>query len=251
MMQRTPARRSGFTLLELMIAMLLVALLAGTLAVSLAIGFRSRTAAEQSVETIRSVETVMEIFRTDLQCALPPSRGTFEGAFEGSQNQVNNIEADDLQFCTTAPSPTHAFSGVAIGNGEIKQIELTCYQPDQTNPNSDYVIVRRTINNLLPVNGQSEPPDEEVLCRHVAGFTLQYYDGQNWQVSWDSTQQSNSLPLAVMVSLALNTSDVDATGAPKVVTYTQIFSLPCTGVASGTTSGVSGSAAPSTGGGAK
>ena len=68
----------------------------------------------------------------------------------------------------------------------------------------------------------------------MAGFSLRYYDSQSttWEDSWDSSQQNNSLPAAVEVTLALEAPDKSTDGTPRVVRYTRIFQCPCTGVAS-------------------
>jgi prepilin-type N-terminal cleavage/methylation domain-containing protein len=232
--------RRAFTLLELLLSMSLVVVIAATLATSLAAAFKARTTGEQSVQSMRSATLVMEAIRADLQGALPPSRGLLEGTFEGVNQQIaNNIEADDLVYYAATPSPYHPEGS----NGEIKEFELTCYQPTGS---TDYVLVRRTLNNLIaPTGGALALPtlqsvtgsDEEILCRNVLGFTLQYFDGTEWQPAWDSTQYSNSLPAAVMVTLVVAGAEKDAGGKPIPVTYTRIFALPCTGQPSGSTSG--------------
>ena len=105
-------------------------------------------------------------------------RGIFGGTFEGTHGQDPN--ADDLIFYTTAPSPLHPDGA----NGEIKQVELT--MPISRKAGADHILVRRSINNLS--NPPTQPPaDEEVLCRHVRSFNLFYFDGSNWQDTWDST----------------------------------------------------------------
>ena len=227
------SRRPGFTLLELMLSMMVVVMAAVTLAASLTIAFKARETGEHRVATARTMELVMESLRADIQCALPPSRGRLAGAFEGSNQQIdNNIEADDLNFFAATPAPYHPEGS----NGDIKQFEFTCYQP---NNSTDHILVRRTLNNLLPPNGTAlVNPDEEILCRNVLGFTLQYFDGTEWQPIWDSTQNNNSLPLAVMVTLSIASSELDVSGKPLPVTRTRIFQLPCIGAPSGAISGI-------------
>jgi type II secretion system protein J len=205
------SHRSGFTLLELLISMTIVAVLAVLLASSLAIAFKTRSVAEKSVETSRSAEMVMEFLRADLQCALPPSRGKFAGSFSGTDGtDERGNEADDLVFYTTAPSPLHPEGA----NGEIKQIEITSYLPDNGITTSHMLVVR-TLNNLLSGSVQ-ENPDEEVLLRNVYGFNVRYFDGTDWQDNWDSGQYDKSLPQAVEVALSLETPDKNPDGSPHI-----------------------------------
>ena len=224
-------RRAGFTLLELIVAMAIVAITAAALVASLRIALKARESSEQAAAGGRTSELVMEFLRDDLQCALPP-RGTFATGFAGTHAQDDRgHDADDLVFFTTAPSPLHAEGA----NGEIKQIELTMRRLDNTS--NDHVLVRRAWNNLLAP--QQENPDEEVLCRHVDSLNIAYFDGNAWTDSWDSSTQSPaSLPMAARVTLTLESGRLNPDGSPVLVRYTRIFQLPCYGGSSddGTTS---------------
>jgi prepilin-type N-terminal cleavage/methylation domain-containing protein len=245
--------RRAFTLLELMLAIMLVVVIAAILSTTLSAAFKARELGEQAVESTRTGELVMESLRADLQCALPPSisGGRFAGPFEGLSQPIDP-NMDDLVFSGTAPSPYHPEGS----NGEIKQFELTAYQPAGSN---DHVLVRRTFNNLLsptapspgtPANISVAPGDydEEILCRNVSVLNLQYFDGTQWQPTWDSTQYNNALPLAVMLTLTVGTSEKDASGQPKMLTFTRIFQFPCSTLTAGTTSTVSSGAAPTNAG---
>ncbi|HET6251702.1 MAG TPA: type II secretion system protein GspJ [Tepidisphaeraceae bacterium] len=254
--------RRGFTLLELTIAMMIVAVMIVTLIASLHTGFAAREVAENSTATNRSADLVLEIIRTDIESALPPTRGTFEQAFEGTQNNGDNF--DRLDFFTTSPAAVHSVNGLSVGNGDIKEIVLTAYQPQGATPNPNGgpptgVLVRRTWNNLLNTNPQYQPQyiqpdangsctgDEEVLCRNVVSLSFEYYDSnqQSWETSWDSTasQPVNTLPTAVQVTLVLESPDeIDPqTHQPKQLTYTRIFQLACIGASNSTsTTGTTG-----------
>ncbi|HWE04599.1 MAG TPA: type II secretion system protein [Tepidisphaeraceae bacterium] len=215
------SRRPAFTLLELLISMAFVAVIALSLAASMKIAFDARRNTERKVDAARSSGLVMDFLREDFQCAMPPTNaGGLVGTFEGSHGQDPN--ADDLVFYTTAPSPLHPEGS----NGEIKQVELTMYQPDNS---TDHILVRRSNNNLAHPLVQAIP-DEEILCRHVQSFNLFYFDGTSWQDTWDSTasQPLNSLPLAVQVVLAIQTPQTNPDGTPVVITYTHVFAFPCT-----------------------
>jgi type II secretion system protein J len=238
--------RGAFTLLELMIAMAIVAILALSLVAELHVGFKTREVTEASMETGRTAALVMEVIRNDLLSAVPPSRGTFEQAFEGTQNPQGDGN-DDLVFYTTSPASMHMVGGVSVGNGDIKEIELTAYTPQGR---TDTILVRRTWNNLLAPT--QENPDEEVLCRNVQSLTLQYYDGNGlaWMPTWDSTTATpvNTLPTAVMVTLTLKSPVKNKDGSQPVVYYTRVFQLPCIGASNNSTTTSTPPAGSSTGG---
>ena len=210
-------RRAAFTLLELLLAMAIVAIIAVSLFASLAIAFKARSSAMAAVEPARTATLAIDFIREDLLSAMPP-HGQLASAFTGvDTTDDRGLPGDDLTFYTVAPAgPLHPQGG----NGEIRQVEYTVLTPPNS---SDHVLVRKVSNNLLAT--VTEDPDQEVICRNVAGFNLRYYDGSAWQDSWDSTTYSNTLPVAI--ELTLQIQKPGTTTPDQVLTYTQTFAMPC------------------------
>jgi prepilin-type N-terminal cleavage/methylation domain-containing protein len=217
------AAANGFTLLELMVAMTMVAILAVSLFASMRIAFQSQASAEAAVASSRTADMAMEFIRSDLQNALPPhdpSKYTIPyqklaGTCEGTNSGGTTSSDGDIIFFSTADMKDHPSA-----NGEVKEIELTTEVPTGT---TQRCLVRKCCRNLtvnpLPV------PDEEIICRNISGFNLRFFDGSNWNDVWDSTQLNNELPAAVEVTLIMDTST-----DPKVknlVKYVRIFQMAC------------------------
>jgi type II secretory pathway component PulJ len=194
--------------------MSMVAVLAVSLSDSMYTAFKAVKSADAAVEPPRTASIAMDFLGQDLQNALSPGT-VLVGNFEGTQSQDSRgHENDDLIFFSTSDSPQHVDA-----NGDVKQIELTMEQT----ADGDWVLVRRVIRNLLaqtPVN-----PDEEVLCRGVSSFTLQYSTGSQWETTWDSTQEDNTIPAAVQVALELQRPDTK--GVMQTLRYTRTFALGC------------------------
>ncbi len=211
-------RRGGFTLLELVIAMGMVAVLAVSLYASLRIGFKAQASSEAAVEPARTASLALDLIQQDLANSLTPNNlaGNFEGT---SGTDDRNKEDDDINFYSTTDSPQHA-----TANGEIKNVELTVIEPQNS---SDHVLVRRVARNLPPLNQETETPDVEVICRNVGAFSVQYWDGTEWDQTWDSTQEDNQLPVAVEVMLELDRPDATSPGGMRATQYTRIFPLSC------------------------
>jgi prepilin-type N-terminal cleavage/methylation domain-containing protein len=237
-MKRPVKRQSrGFTLIELIVAMGMVAILSVSLYASLRIAFHAKDSAEKTIEPARTAELAMEFIRNDIDNALSPNAaivaaitaGTtptipppaLAGSFVGTDGKDGRgRDADDLVFYSTSESPLHA-----TGSGDIKMIELAVVQPQGSN---DYVLVRRVTPNLLA--STTPNPDEEVLCRGVGGFNLRYYDGTDWLDSWDSTQQDTqgnvgTIPSAVEVTVQLDR--LSNSGQMQSFRYVRIFPLSC------------------------
>ncbi len=210
----------GFTLIELVVAMTMVAIMAASLYASLQIAFRAKASADAALEMPRTAELAMEYLRGDLQNALPPNPTAVNPlasdmvGTDGTDDR--GADSDDVVFYSTAQAPEHASA-----NGEIKRVELCVVVPDGR---TDHVLVRRVTRNLLSqieVNA-----DEEVICRGVAGFNLRYYDGADWLDTWDSAQQGDVLPLAVEVTLEL-TRPGQAGQPDHTFRFVRVFTLPC------------------------
>lgn len=156
--------------------------------------------------------------RNDLQNAMlstaaVASNQALASSFEGTSGSGS---PDDLIFFTTADSLNHPNA-----NGEIKQVELTV-----ATQNGDRVLLRRCIRNLL--SQIQATPDEEVLCRGVTGLHFQYYTGQEWVDSWDSTQEQNLMPSAVQVTLELERPG--AGRQMQTIRFARVFPISCSTV---------------------
>jgi type II secretion system protein J len=70
------ARRGGFTLLELLVAMAMVAILAVSLYASIQITFRAQKRAEAAVAPARTAQLALEMIGADLTNAMSPPSST-------------------------------------------------------------------------------------------------------------------------------------------------------------------------------
>jgi prepilin-type N-terminal cleavage/methylation domain-containing protein len=219
--------RSGFTLLELIFALLMVAMIIPMLMASLVGDYKLKSTALAAIEPPTTAEQAFDWLRIDLGDAVAPSAiaaanntPTLLGPFEGQPGSDDKgHRADDLVFFGVADSPQHA-----DGNGEIKMIELTV----MTTPEGDHVLVRKVTRDLISyLNGSPPNPDVEVLCRGVDGFALDYFDGSNWVAqTWDSTAEDNTIPAAVRVTLTLTRPDA-AGKSTRSLNYSTVIALPC------------------------
>ncbi len=230
----------GFTLIELVVALLMVAIVIASLSSTLGTAYRTVVQTRAAVEPADQASFALGYFCDDLQCALqiqtnPKSdlvgaataANNFEAtAFLGTPEQDNRgHEADDVVFFTTSESPVHVYA-----NGEIKCVEYKVVQPVGR---ADHVLVRRVTRNLLPLSGQTASTDEEIICTGVSSFKLEYsYDGTNFTPqtttagSWDATQEDNTIPAAVRVTLELEEQPL-SNGKVQTRSFTREVFLPC------------------------
>ena len=254
--------RSAFTLLELIFAVALMSLLAAILFQAMRSVTQTALTSESIIAPGRDIENAMDLIRNDLQFALNPTANSvgystsssttttpvdstssttalsLAGSFIGAPTGSNGSLMASLIFYNTAAGPEHQY-----GDGEIKQVELAVINPANS---IDRMLVRRVTSNLLTTTVID--PEDEIICRHVVGFTLRYYDGYSWLESWDSTQLNNELPAAVEVTIQLELKPDAYTGNQTSRSYARVFAIPCSTViansnasssSSSTTSGTS------------
>jgi len=213
---------SGFTLLELLIAMTMMTIIAASLYTSMSIGFRARESAEKVVEKGRAAEIAIELIKGMLASSMDPD-GVLAGEFKGEDEEGDEgYDADTLTFYASDYNPEEDELA-----SDIEKVELSVPVREDT---EEKVIVRKVTTNLL--SPTTLDPDEEILCANVRSMNLEYYDGSDWQDEWDSSDNDNTLPKAVKITIVLE----DAEGADVEVNddddedlyeYTETIMLPC------------------------
>jgi type II secretion system protein J len=221
-LSRRRRRQPAFTLLELLVATAMTAVLAGSLYATLQSAFKARQSALAAVEQVRRAELALELIRADVESAVVP-KDILAGAFVG----------EDTTDGTGRPSDAlvlHCVADGALnkeGTGDIRMVEFAC-EPDENG--EGLILLRRVSVHLLAT--RVEEPTEEVLCHDVRSFSLRYFDGLDWLDRWDSAMQDNALPLAVEVTLELLGEDGRGTDEGGYWA-SRVFQVPCSSLTTG------------------
>ena len=100
MIERPRARDSAFTLLEMLVALVLVSVLMLSLYSSLRVGFKAQRSAVATIEPIRAAEAAIALLRKDFESALPPT-GLLAAEFVGEdESGGTGLSSDTLRFHT-------------------------------------------------------------------------------------------------------------------------------------------------------
>jgi len=184
---------AGFTLLELIVAMALMDVIAVALYSSMHIAFKTKQNTLASLEPYQSVTPIFEFIRKDLTSAMNPN-GILAGVFVGENVPFTNLQdADTLSFYSAAYQPKEK---------EIASNVIHVQYGLETDTERDQIVLKRyTIKNILTPTAIE--PDPEVIARNIAGFDIQYYDGSAWLDAWDSSEQDNTLPWGVRVTISI------------------------------------------------
>lgn len=218
-------RRSAFTLMELILASAMVAMLSMALYMAFTTALRARDTAVRNVAPVRNAAIAAELIKQDLESVMAPT-GLLAGDFVGTRQTGGASEMGSVTFFAVGADPNHADEAMSEG---IRQVEIAC-RTDVNPP----VLVRRITRNLLPASSAQEP-EEEILARDVRSFTIRYFDGSSWLDSWDSTTVNNVLPYAVEMVLELEYQRPSQENG--IYRITRVIPLPCAKSSDSTTTG--------------
>ena len=213
-------RHSGFTLIELTLAMAMTAMLALSMYTALSVAQQARRNASASVEQSRTISIAADILGRDFESVLPPT-GQLAGPFVGIRQagaSGNGGDFDQMEFFSLGEDePARPDYPLAEG---IRTIQFFV----RSDAGASHALVRRVTRNLLPT---IEPTaEEEVICRDVRSFSVRYFDGLAWQESWDSTTLGDVLPTSVAITLEVD-DPTAATREASVRRVTRVFPLSC------------------------
>ena len=238
MKHRSRRHRGAFTLMEVVLALLLVSMLAYSLYAAMHIAIVARRSAVNTVEPTRAVVIAADLLRQDLESVMPPT-GIYSGQFLGThQAGQNGGDNDTVVFYCMGEDPmtirneqlaAQAAGGQTGAPGSLTSEDplAECFRKVEFIVRTDVnppTLVRHMQRNLEP--SADAKVDEEVICRDVRSFSLRYFDGTTWQTDWDSTVMGDVLPLSVAMTIELNDP---AHPAPQQSTrrVTRIIPLAC------------------------
>jgi general secretion pathway protein J len=206
----------GFTLLELLLAVLVFSIVLAAIHTVFFSAFKLRNATADAIERSLPLQQTLAIIQRDLANVVPPG-GTFAGQLQSSPTTSMTGSA------LNTPSGPQFFTSVGIVDdnapwGEIERVSY--FLAPATNNGGGMDLIRSVARNLLPV--LQDQTDDQFLMGGVESITFQYYDGNAWQNAWDSTVPdaatglTNNLPRAIKVDLQLFAAN-GSFGAPAPV----------------------------------
>ncbi|MBW1999505.1 MAG: prepilin-type N-terminal cleavage/methylation domain-containing protein [Deltaproteobacteria bacterium] len=218
-------REKGFTLLEIMIAMVICAVVFSIIYSAYSGTFRNRDVVELQADIYMAARIALERMVEDLESAYLPasvkvskSKGSEKGPafFVGEEREIDGRRADTIRFLSRAQV---LFSGEErpVGIGEIR------YHVRRQGDGDGLDLYR---SERLPLEGEEMGEDEGfLLCEGLNSVRFSYYDssGDEYQ-SWDSggEEQGNRLPARISITLEF----LDPLDPEVPIRFTTSASLP-------------------------
>ncbi|MDP8222169.1 MAG: type II secretion system protein GspJ [Candidatus Lernaella stagnicola] len=222
------ARRAGFTLLEVLIAIAILGMIVGLIYGSFAATVDSKEKIETGNEIYHEARWAMSKLEDDLGAAFVSKNRNSKSVFLGlTSDGPGGMPMDELHFAS--------FNHVKFNPQarESDQAEVSYFVAE--NPETGTLTLYRR-EDATPDEDNTAGGEFYELCEHVLAFDLAYYDGFEWIEEWDSRrfddsaegdeqqidnqsdEMVNTLPMAVEVRLLVD-GPLDPNGNPTQVPF--------------------------------
>ncbi len=199
-------RASGFTLIELLLAISIFAIVL-VAANSILFGvLRLRNKTMDRITQATALERASAILRRDIGGIVVPT-GKLTGVL---QTDVEGLDSGEGKPVTPVFYTNTGLIDERSRWSEIQKVVYHLRAPTNNISSPGLDLVRTVTRNLLPPN--QELFEDQWLLGGVDRMTLSYFNGTQWQPSWNSTNEPTVLPKAIKVELLLAT---EATGQTK------------------------------------
>jgi prepilin-type N-terminal cleavage/methylation domain-containing protein len=195
---RIPTHRAsrGFTLIEMMLAIGVLALILAMLASSFSMVAHSKVHAEGRLMVDREGRALLWQLTKELRDAVQTPYAASNVALFGNGHMSSGAPVDTITMSTFSGGHRRALT--AMTPETIVNYNLTA-NPDQP---GWYMLERSQQSGLLT---NAVAPQMTTLAGNVLSLHFRYFDGQKWGESWDSSSlpQGRQLPVAVAIQIQM------------------------------------------------
>jgi prepilin-type N-terminal cleavage/methylation domain-containing protein len=191
-------KQAGFTLMELMLSLALVALIMIILFSSFHAVAASKFHADTRLESDQEARTLMWMICRELRGAVFTPLIPSHVLLVGQASKQGGMPLDSITFATLDPGHRRALDG--FGAEEVVSFNAV------PNPSHRgwFRLTRSERSGLIQTANPPTPPPT-VLANNVMSVHFRYFNGFQWMESWDSTSSpaGQALPQAISIELSM------------------------------------------------
>jgi len=210
------ASRRGFTLVELMLAILILAIM---MSIIYGVVVSTVSAARRVEEITASSEigpAILTRVRSDIEAAFVPKEGEY---FVGSKKPGGGGDRDRIDLV----SGELAYgSENDVEAARFHSINEVGYQVLENRKNPDVGVLYRREDYFIDADPLKGGKLTEVYDR-VKSFSLRYYDGEQWRPDWNNKTQKG-LPKAVEIEVKILVTERDNPNVDQTFKSTIVLS---------------------------
>ncbi|MBN2383797.1 prepilin-type N-terminal cleavage/methylation domain-containing protein [bacterium] len=189
---------SGFTLLEVLLSISILAIVSSVIYVSLFSSMDVMDATRTKLDHYELVRLVFSLIEQDLQGAYT-SPYTDYYVFQGTNEEHDGQPADRLYFLTTS----HRRMLRDAAEGDLCEVDYSLVFSNEENV--PHRLFRRT--DPTPDRDPDKGGTSWEIIDRVLGFNVEFYNINEWQNVWDGRGANFTLPSAVRITLTLALED--------------------------------------------
>jgi len=193
----------GFTLIEIMLASIVGALILASIYGVFQQAVKIRDSANERIRESRLRSRAATVIRNDLRNAFI-SGGLFASIVQGDTASTDGPNSDFpgyLKITTTTGRDTSDDL-----YGDVQQVEYYIVRDTGTGAGGGGDLVRAVTRDLLDTDAQAQ---EQQIMTGVQSLEVSFYDGANWQSSWEFNTADNSSTSGTTASTSGSTGNVE------------------------------------------
>ncbi len=170
---------------------------------------RLRNSVSNGLDESVPLEHAIAVMRRDLQNTTPPG-GILQGGLQSGVVNGTVSQNSGITIYTT----TGVLSESAPW-GDVQKVSYQLQEPTGGARGAGKDLIRSVTRNLLPIT--TEEDDDQWLAGNIEQLQFDYFDGSNWNDTWDSSTGNTNLPVAVRVRIQVAQTSRAQTLSPQPI----------------------------------
>jgi len=188
--------QGGFTLLEVLIAITLLAILMAALYATFFTANKAASAGTDVLQRTQELRAALDLLRREVEASIPQTRND-SNVFEIRDRDFFGQKTSQFEFSTfVSPGPGAAHLEYYVVEREDHKLDL--------------------IKSYRPAFAPPENARTAVAVEDIVSFDIQGYNGQDWQTTWSERRPPREVKISITANLEGRTLTLSETVMPKV-----------------------------------